>query len=636
MKTSKLLITSLLAAATTSLSVPAFAEIDSFYGTLEWTTAPSTKGNFYGDNYGLTFNFTEELIKRLDADKSYVVAAYWGNTYSSSPDANAVVLNYSASSDAWTLQVGRGKMNSYTGTIDGDTTFTFFNSSDTNYVTFTQTISAGTTYTLSVTGGDQAMAPTLSWGTDNSETLSSYAGNMYGGDAATTMNSALLTLCGEYVWAGGATGNWTDASWTIGESTNQTLGNLSNVTFNSSVAMTATDAVSVHSITVSAGELSLSGTVPNSTTLAANAGTVNIGSGWALSSTAQIGGVVNIDDGGVWEVVGPGTSAASRIIGKVNINAGGTLRIAGHDALGYNTGGAMTDATIIAQGTEGNLAKIVIADGVGMTFSQKFQLKGYTEISGDPTVSGTNLNSYSGSVVATGTNNTISAEIKLRKAFTVEVSNQGDELLISGLLSDHSDGYSADVTKNLVKTGAGTLTLSGTNTFTGGVTISGGVLVAANASALGTLAAEKSVSVADDAALQIAAQNVSVGTTGAGVAFASGAKLVVDLADFADAFADVSATDSVLLRLLVSSELKYNVDTTAVTLSSATLDSFVSDYVTLLGTSPYESWAWSYDDASSALSLTVTVPEPSAFGLLAGAGALALVASRRRRRVRGA
>ncbi|MGN0861569.1 MAG: beta strand repeat-containing protein, partial [Candidatus Spyradosoma sp.] len=292
MKTSKLLITSLLAAA--AMGASAFAEIDSEYGTLEWTTAPSRGGDYYSGDYALSFNFTEELIKTLDADKSYVVAAYWGAD-SDNPDANAVVLNYTKANDAWTLQIGRGELSpssSYSGTIDGDTTFTFFSSSDTNYVTFTQTITAGTTYTLSVTGGDQAMTPTLSWGTDNSETLSSYKGNMNGGGQGGTvaLSSALLTLyyLKDCVWGGGATGNWTDASWTIGESTNQTLGNLSNVTFNSSADMTATDAVTLNAITVADGStLTLSGSGTVSSGSLATTGSVSISGGAKLAITSQ-------------------------------------------------------------------------------------------------------------------------------------------------------------------------------------------------------------------------------------------------------------------------------------------------------------------------------------------------------------
>ena len=262
------------------------------------------------------------------------------------------------------------------------------------------------------------------------------------------------------------------------------------------------------------GTITLGGTSTGTTVLAANAGTVNVGSGWALSSSAQIGGLVNIGDGGVWEVVGQDNSD-SRIIGTVKINAGGTLRLAGHDALGYNTGGAMTNATIVAQGTEGNLAKIVIADTSSMTFGQKFQLKGYTEISSDPTISNTEINTFFGSVVATGTNNTIFSAIKLRKAFTVEVTNQGDELLISGVLSAHNEAE-----RSLAKTGAGMLTLSGENSYTGGTTVSAGTLVAANASALGTGA----VTVSSGATLKRDLAGDATLTTGA-LTLASGSVL---------------------------------------------------------------------------------------------------------------
>ena len=247
--------------------------------------------------------------------------------------------------------------------------------------------------------------------------------------------------------------------------------------------LTLSGNASISALSVSGGTLNLNGTQKVGTSLTANSGTINIGSGWTLTSTASVGGMVNIEDGGVWEVVGQNNST-SRIVGTVNVNAGGTLNIAGHDALGYKNNSAMTNATIVARGKEGNLARIVIADvsgsaGASMTFGQTFRLNGYTEVLSG--VSGSSFNTFFGSVVATGTNNTISSEVKLRKAFTVQVINEGDELEISGVLSKHTDGNNG-----LTKTGSGTLVLSRANTYDCATTIEGGVLTVKNSSALGT------------------------------------------------------------------------------------------------------------------------------------------------------
>ena len=455
MKTSKLLITSLLAAA--AMGASAFAEIDSEYGTLEWTTAPSRGGNYYSGDYGLSFNFTEELIKTLDADKSYVVAAYWGAN-SGTPDANAVLLNYSSASDEWTLQIGRGKLSSYSGTIDGDTTFTFYNSSDINYVTFTQTITAGTTYTLSVTGGDQAMTPTLSWGTDNSETLSSYKGNMNGGQGGTVaLSSALLTLyyLKDCVWGGGATGNWTDASWTIGESTNQTLGNLSNVTFNSSANMTATDAVSLNAITVADGStLTLSGSGTVSSGSLATTGSIVISDGSTLAVTEVAGNQDDCRD--FSNVSGAGTlSVALNTVNGQGVSASaltGVLYVSGTGRLQLN------------QTTLGSGASVKFADGADMVLNAAM-----TSFSHDLTLEGTselyfNKNSsetveFSGSV----------------SGGSLVVASNGNErtLNLSGAVSLEGLTVSDKKTVTFTGTGAtvGTVTLGGTGTLGGSATV---------------------------------------------------------------------------------------------------------------------------------------------------------------------
>ena len=188
--------------------------------------------------------------------------------------------------------------------------------------------------------------------------------------------------------------------------------------------------------------------------------------------------------------------------------------------------------------------------------------------------------------------------------------NQATNTEFSGTLGN---GFS------LIKSGAGTLTLSGANTFSGDVNINAGTLVAANASALGT----GTVSVAENAKLGLVAGTMVSGVTG-GVELASGAKLVVDMTSKA------SETETFTLDLITSSALKYN----NTTITSANVG-------TLLDAIELSNWdkdGWtqmlSYDDSSNKLSLTMTIPEPSAFGLLAGAGALALVGARRRRKAK--
>ncbi|MBQ8445032.1 MAG: hypothetical protein IJX22_01430, partial [Opitutales bacterium] len=281
MKTTKFLLPTLIAAA--AMTTPAHAEIDSVYGTLEWTTTPTTGGDFYSADYGLTFNFTSTLFETLTDGKSYVVAAYWGASPSNTYGANAIVLTNT--SGTYSLTAGRGALSDTD--LDADTTFTFQDN-----VVFSQTIVADTAYTLSVTGGNQAMTPTLTWTGDaaGSETLDSYAGNMNG--YSDSMTSGLLTLYAvtDSVWGGGETGNWSDASWSTGSDTDQSLGALANVTFNSSVTMTASEDVTVNSITVAeSAALTLDGTGAVSTSGLTLNGTVSVSSGAKLELTTETG-----------------------------------------------------------------------------------------------------------------------------------------------------------------------------------------------------------------------------------------------------------------------------------------------------------------------------------------------------------
>ena len=143
--------------------------------TSEWITAPSTAANFYSGNY--SFQFTLDDTFTL-ADSGSVLAAYWGTDSSDAYGSNAIVLG--GTDGALTLTVGRGALSSTT--LNATTTMTFKDK-----VTFTTAIETGVTYTVSVTGGNQAMTPTLTWD-GGTETLNSYAGNMNGHSA--TMNYA--------------------------------------------------------------------------------------------------------------------------------------------------------------------------------------------------------------------------------------------------------------------------------------------------------------------------------------------------------------------------------------------------------------------------------------------------------------
>ena len=165
------------AAADTATEIVTIETIDAAF-----TSAPVNAGNCWSGNYSFTFTLTDDY--KLE-DSGSVLAFYRGSAVNDSHGYNAIVLG--GSDDALTLTVGRGRafntVDNATG-ISADTYFTFAGEA-TDKVTFTTTIEKGVTYTLTVTGGDQAMTPTLTWA-DGSEVLGSYKGNMNGNAALTS------------------------------------------------------------------------------------------------------------------------------------------------------------------------------------------------------------------------------------------------------------------------------------------------------------------------------------------------------------------------------------------------------------------------------------------------------------------
>ena len=145
----------------------------------EFTTAPSTEGDFWSDDYVLTFTLAEEYEITTSGA---IIGAYWGtqqNSYNQDPglSANAIYLT-AASNGALTLNVGDGKLSSVlgsTGTLDNTISFTQGRGTTFSGVTITK----GVTYTLTVTGATGSMVPTLTWN-GGSATAAAYNGNMNG------------------------------------------------------------------------------------------------------------------------------------------------------------------------------------------------------------------------------------------------------------------------------------------------------------------------------------------------------------------------------------------------------------------------------------------------------------------------
>ena len=156
----------------------------------DFVTSPVKAGNCWSGDYILTFTLTDDYTL---AGRGSVVGSYRGSAVNDAYGYNAIVLG--GSDKALTLTVGRGRafntVDNATG-IDAATTFTFAPDA-TDKVTFTTQIEKGVKYTLTVTGGDQAMTPTLTWA-GGSETLASYKGNMNENAALTyAVNAGTIT-----------------------------------------------------------------------------------------------------------------------------------------------------------------------------------------------------------------------------------------------------------------------------------------------------------------------------------------------------------------------------------------------------------------------------------------------------------
>ena len=146
-------------------------------------------GDTWAGDYSFSFMLTSNQLSSLT--DGAVLAAYWGNL--TDTNGGNVATYYSnaltavVSNGAVTLKIGRGELSGLTKdtassyVLASNTTMNFKDS-----VSFTTTLSADVVYTLSVTGGNQAMTPTLSWA-GGSEALASYKGNMNGGVGNTNL-----------------------------------------------------------------------------------------------------------------------------------------------------------------------------------------------------------------------------------------------------------------------------------------------------------------------------------------------------------------------------------------------------------------------------------------------------------------
>ena len=385
----------------------------------------------------------------------------------------------------------------------------------------------------------------------------------------------------------------------------------------------------IGALTVSGGTLNISGaTLSGATALNFTAASGNVNfekADGADSATYDIGAIsfnnsnntgrnMTIDEG---VTVNAASLSAAYAFGTVTVN--GALNL--NDAISVKPGNTPNANTITGSGsvsttgvTIGNAAlsvctisvrEISIGSG-GITTENSKTLT----LGGDTTVK----------AAAAWTSSATLALLSGTAGTTFNTN--GNDLALNGRISGAG---------KLVKTGAGTLTLSGNNTFTGGIEIAKGVVEATNAAALGVAAN----------AVRISGGQLSIGSsTTAGVALNQTAITVVLgnayktttalVGENGGALATgttvtVDATDLNALGLVAGVANEYSIWNESLETSGVTLE-LSGAFRTLLADA-----GWTSSISGGTLTISA-IPEPSVFGLLAGLGGLALAGTRRRRR----
>ena len=428
-----------------------------------------------------------------------------------------------------------------------------------------------------------------------------------------------VTGAGTYVKNGGSAATNFEGTVDLGGFTNATAGSAK-----------FTGDTTIGTVSVSNGTVTFSGASTTITTANVTGGVLVFTTDASVDKITGAGaGTIKIESGTVTMPTtdnGQNVLAASLEIGGVSDGNGGykAAKLTGGFTDQFKSNAtnqriAVKGGGELQVGTASSRARWEIGIGTSISLSNGGVISGLGDAHGALDFNSANT------VTATGTGNTISAAVRLRRTgsgdLTFAVNGESSTLLLSGEINPNGEGSA----RKIIKAGEGTLTVSGVNdSYTAGFEVQKGTLVAAHAKALGTLAVGKSVSVANGAKLQISTLNVNLGTAGEGVVLEQGAKLVIDYANLTPT-AERTAT-----------EMTFEIMTAAVfsiygnTLSAGDVTGYMTDAWELLGgdSAWLESAKWTLD--GNTLSLTLTIPEPSVFGLLAGLGALALAGTRRR------
>lgn len=425
-----------------------------------------------------------------------------------------------------------------------------------------------------------------------------------GAGSLTLSDNSTLTISGD-------TATTYTGSLVLGD--NSSITTNGNWTFNGALSIDVSKYSTVATWASSAKELTLTG---SGTTSFTTTGNLN-------------GGTLNIKDGVIVEVNGGSESAGVLQNTTVNVAAGGTFKSSGHDALGW---GAGHTAKIVLTGEAGKYATFLNnEDGTGSnTLMTDIVMNGHAK------VTGTKINTYGGTITASGTDNVIDSELQFRSAVTMTV-NEGGELTLAGKLNNDQSG---DGTNRITKAGSGTLIVSSTvysdyNETSGGWNINAGTLKVAQNAGVGVVG----VTVASGATLDVA----SGGHVGNALNLIDGSTLklttdglVLDSGSLTlgtGLTLNISTGDEMLLSALgLDDSYSYTLASGVSSITGDWVEKAASDYFSSImvgDTTLSLDNAWLYYDSTAQTLTLASVPEPTTATLsLLALGALAL---RRRR-----
>jgi fibronectin-binding autotransporter adhesin len=314
-------------------------------------------------------------------------------------------------------------------------------------------------------------------------------------------------------------------------------------------------------------------------------------------------------------------------------------------------------ATDTFSGTITNLGGFAkVGAGTQVLSSASSSYGGTTTVGGGTLQVSTLANSNSNSSIGAGSSVVLTnggvldytgSTVSINRAFALSSGNGG--IGVSNAASDLTLSGAITGTGNLVKSGAGTLTLTGANTYNGATTVSAGTLELARTGGTATLPSTTSISVAQDAVLLIsqsdqvnnnAAITLSGGTItrGSGVSETFGALNLTDASalDFGSGTSgnltfgayEGNAAPSALLTVnnfFGGNTLVFASNLSAYISESYNGTAFTSEFFNINSTSGGFTSNWN----GSTFTITA-IPEPSTYLAAAGLLSLMLWPSRKR------